>query len=117
MRYSEPVPLTKADAEKVFASSDSDAICEALVAVALSDPDWQWTQDRCIEFTHHPEWPLRAIAATCLGHLARIHGTLDFAKVKPRLIELMKDPRTRGYAESAAGDIKMFMGLEVDTEG
>jgi hypothetical protein len=116
MRYGEPVPLTRADAEKIFASSDSDAICEALVAVALNDPDWRWTQDRCIEFTHSAEWALRAIAATCLGHLARIHGMLDFAAVKPRLVELMKDSRTRGYAESTAGDIKMFMGLEVGTE-
>lgn len=116
MRYSEPVPLSKADAEKIFASSDRDAICEALVALALNAPDWRWVQDRCLALTHHAEWELRAIAATCLGHLARIHGTLDFARVKPRLIELMEDPRTRGYAETAAGDIKMFMGLEVNTE-
>ena len=116
MRYAEPVPLTKADAATIFASADRDAICSALVAFALNDPDWRWTQDRCIEFTHHAEWELRAIAATCLGHLARLHGTLDYAKVRPRLIELMKDSRTRGYAESAADDIKMFMGLTVGSE-
>jgi hypothetical protein len=115
MRYSEPLPLTRADAERIFASSDRDAVCEALVAVAFHDPDWRWVQDKCLGFTHHSEWALRAIAATCLGHLARIHGTLDFERVKPRLIELMKDPRTRGYAEDAASDIRMFMGLDVLT--
>ena len=117
MRYSQPVQLTKSQAEKIFASNDTDAISESLVALALNEPDWQWTQDKCIEFTHHGEWVLRAVAATCLGHLARLHGSLDLDKVRPRLLALMKDLRTSGYAEDAAGDIKMFMGIDLQIKG
>jgi hypothetical protein len=114
MKYQRPAPLTKAEAEIVLASGDTHAMCEALVALALYEPDCGWTHERCIELARHSEWTLRAIAATCLGHLARIHGTLDLERVSPLLVELTRDPRTRGYAQDAVGDIKMFMGRDVE---
>lgn len=113
MRYVEPLPITKARAEEILAGGNGDEICEAMVALAFYEADWRWTQERCLELTHHADWTLRAIAATCLGHLARIHRTLEMDRVRPRLVELMNDPQTRGYAENAADDIKMFMNVDL----
>jgi HEAT repeat len=96
--------------EDLFAHGSDDEICETLVDIALSEPDdGAWVQDKCLEMSRHPSWPVRAIAATCLGHLARIHGTLDLTKALPRLRDLQSDPRTAGHAENALADIARFI--------
>lgn len=109
MRYHQPQKLTKTDAEQAFARGSAPEIQRALVAIALGEEDWRWVQEKCLVFTHHDEPGIRGLAATCLGHLARIHGQLDMHKVMPRLDALQRDPATAGRAETALDDIKMFI--------
>jgi hypothetical protein len=48
------------------------------------------------------------MAAICLGHLARIHGTLDLDVVEPALERVLRDPNTTGDVQDALDDIRVF---------
>ncbi len=109
MKYHDPQPISRTEAEAALKSGDADTICDTLVRLAYHDPDWQWVQNRCLNFIKHPNADVRGLAATCLGHLARIHGELDLAIVKPTLLALKNDPEVSGYAESALDDIQMYL--------
>ncbi|HTN87932.1 MAG TPA: hypothetical protein VL242_29835 [Sorangium sp.] len=110
MKYKEPTFTGSRDeAEKVFQGDNADRICETLIALALHDPDRAWVEERCLECTTHPEMAVRAIAATALGHLARIHKTLDLGRVLPRLQALTTQPSIAGYARAAIDDIRTYV--------
>ena len=111
-KYEPPQPTSRHDAEQVFRTGTTEEICETLVALALHEDDAAWVESICLEFTRHPSPNVRAIAATCLGHLARIHGQLNLGLVLPSLQRLLQDPSTSGYAENALSDIEIFMGGE-----
>jgi len=108
MRYREPEPITVADAEPLLASDDPDVVCDALVRVVHSPVDPAWIEARLLDATRHAEPAVRGTAATCLGHLARIHGRVTTKKVLPALRRLLKDPATAGVVEDALEDIQIF---------
>ena len=85
MRYREPEPLTVADAEPLLASGDPDVVRDALVRVVHSPLDPEWIEAQLLEATRADSSDVRATAATCLGHLARIHGRVSTKKVLPAL--------------------------------
>jgi hypothetical protein len=111
-RYVEPQPYSREQAERAFQSGDLDAICHALVGVAFHDPDRQWVQDQCVRLSTHPSSDVRGLVATCFGHLARIHRSLDWAVVEPVLACLSADadPEVRGRVDDARSDFEMFLG-------
>lgn len=111
MKYQEPRAISREDAETVLRSSDHAAIREVLVSLALTDTDWQWVHDACLVQLTSTEWDMRAVAATCLGHIARIHRKLDFERALPALYALRDDPRTVPYASDALDDIDRYIGL------
>jgi hypothetical protein len=83
-------------------------VARALVRLVHSDVDPKAAQARCIDAASSPHLAVRQAAATCLGHLARLHGKLDTAKVMPVLRRLLKDPGTQGVAEDALDDLQTF---------
>jgi hypothetical protein len=81
-----------------------------LVAAAFHDSDWPWIKSLCLYFAASPHGRLRLIAAVCLGHLARIHRTLDLEICLPVLMTLAdEDPAVRESAEDALDDIARFV--------
>jgi hypothetical protein len=114
MEYREPSPVERKLAERLLYSDDPDRIRETLVALAFYEPDWQWVQEECLRLTNHENWSIRAVAATCLGHLARVHRRLDLNRVLPRLEELKAEASTAGYAADAMSDIEMYIVSERD---
>jgi hypothetical protein len=56
-------------------STDPAAVRYALVGITLHEPDWRWAQSECARLASHPLVEVRALAATCMQHLARIHST------------------------------------------
>jgi len=105
--YREPQPVSRVEADRIFAAGDSKAIASTLVDIAFHERDWRWVQDKCLYFARHPEPNVRQVAVTCLGHIARIHRTLDLAVVLPVLDELSSDEAVT--IEDAIDDIRMFM--------
>ncbi|WP_133164260.1 hypothetical protein [Solimonas fluminis] len=94
---------------EAFASNDPKRICRALVSIAFYDDDWQWVQDKCLHYLEDNDEYLACLAATCLGHIARIHGKLDREKVLPSLHAKASDPRISSCVSDALDDIDMFV--------
>ena len=114
MKYERIEPIDKTRAKKLLANGDRDAICLTLVSVAMFESDRRWAQAQCLRFAKHPDSFVRCVAATCLGHLARIHGAIDENDVVPVVRELLhdSDPETRGKAKDALSDFSTFLGWD-----
>jgi hypothetical protein len=110
MLYKAPQPMDRTEAERIFAGNDEFQICNALVSITFYDPDWKWVQALCLRFLETPGTSkgVRSLAATCLGHVARIHRTIDLDIVVPLLESLLDDPEM-GTAGDALDDIRVFI--------
>ncbi|HVS20303.1 MAG TPA: hypothetical protein VHD88_00570 [Pyrinomonadaceae bacterium] len=111
MKYEQVKPIDKTRAKKLLASGDREAICRTLVSVAMFESDRRWAQGQCLKFARHDVSFVRGVAATCLGHLARIHGAIDEDEVVPVVLGLLRDsdPDTRGKAQDALSDFSTFL--------
>lgn len=109
MRYQSVEPISRSEAELIFAGEDTRAMVLALLSLAYHDPDWQWVQNQCLQFLDASDFNLRRMATLCLGHIGRIHGTIDWDVVVPRLVSLIHDPELGGTAEDALEDIRIFV--------
>ena len=117
MRYKEPQPISRDAASHVFETGSPEEICDALIGVTFHDPDWRWVQDRCLEFLSHESPDVGGLAATCLGHIARIHGALDQDAVVPALQRLRRQfiSLNRQTAVPAARIKESFVGYLNDS--
>jgi hypothetical protein len=106
--YDEVTQITKDAAMEAFASDDIERVCKALVSVAFHETDWRWAQERCLEFLANENENVSGLAATCLGHIARIRGMVDKPRVIAALRARLRDPRIAGQVEDALHDIEMF---------
>jgi hypothetical protein len=107
--YKNPSPIGRDEAEKIFANGIPEQICDALVAVAFHDKDWKWSQIQCLRFLSHTNPSVSGLAATCLGHIARIHHMLDRDLVVDALRNRLQDPEIGGRVEDALSDIEVFI--------
>ena len=114
MRYEDVLPITRQEAELAFSSNNETTICDALIRITYHDPDWKWVQLKCLYFGKHPISEIRRLAATCVGHLARIHGILDIDPVYSLLHELLTDPDVSGSAQDALDDMNTYLGCVPD---
>lgn len=109
MRYHHLQPIDRQVALAIFATNDVIRISDALVCLAFHDSDRIWVEQWCFQMTQHADPGVRSTAAICLGHLARIHGTLDLVVAIPLLKTLQEHPATVGQADDALNDIDTFI--------
>ncbi len=112
MKYETVQPIDREQAEHLLAKEDRETICPTLVRVALHEPDRHWAQSQCLRFAGHKDSFVRGVAATCLGHLARIHKAIDEDEVIPVVRQLLNDsdPQTRAIAEDTISDFSIYLG-------
>ena len=55
-------------------AKSTEQICQALVSIAFYEQDWPWVQEQCLVLLSNKASAIRGLAATCLGHIARMHG-------------------------------------------
>lgn len=110
MEYREPLAITREDAARAFASADVEQINDALISLTYHDDDRRWVEGQCLALLDHPDSDVRGLAATCLGHIARIHRELDRNRVLPALDALRNDPLVGGRAQDALDDIAVYLG-------
>lgn len=93
----------------LFDNDDMSFCSSLLLMLTMSSGNPGWIEDLCIEIimSKRPD-DLRGLAVTCLGHLARIHGKIDHAKVVAALTPLRDNPVLSGRIEDAMSDIEMF---------
>ena len=111
----EYAPLTNEEIAQSFQHGSTSDIYQTLVTLALYDADWKKVEKYCLEFLEHPDAGVRSVAATCIGHLARIHKTLHLDRVLPALYRHLADPGkwVAGNADNALSDIEIFMHVPV----
>lgn len=109
LEYRDPGTGGRDELMAAIERDDASGLQSAMVAAALNVDDWEWLQDRFVALLQHEDAGVRAIAATSLGHVARIHGRSDLSVVRPLLEQLMGQKETRSYAEDALEDIEMFV--------
>lgn len=115
-RYAEPPPATATQVSAALtAHAPAPEVSALLVGAALHD-DWRAVQDLCLNLLDGADAELAATAATCLGHLARIHGVLDVDRVRPALTARLNDPLVGGHAEDALDDLDHFLPPSTDSE-
>jgi len=116
MRYEKPEPIGRKEALDAIASGISELVSDAIIRLALNDPDGHWVEELALALMESEDPNARAVAATALGHVARIHRDITSSLVVPALKRLLRDPRTAGRAEDALSDIAVFVpGADADT--
>jgi hypothetical protein len=109
MQYKEILPMSRSELEAALESGNPAAIVDALLSAAFYDADWRWVQGICLRFLDHTDTNVRWNAATCLGHVARIHQILDLELVLPKLYLLKTDGAIGPCVEDALEDIRFFI--------
>ncbi|SDZ21775.1 hypothetical protein SAMN05444365_107124 [Micromonospora pattaloongensis] len=108
--FHNPPPATPADVLAAFDRGDLSGALDAMVGTALyGDGDWQELQELYLRLLHHEDHQVSALAATCLGHLARVYRQLDEARVVAALRRAQSIPHIRGTADTALDDIQVFL--------
>ena len=77
MKYETLQPISKKKAKELLARGGRESVCRTLVRIAMFESDRRWAQSHCLLFARHQDSFIRGVAATCLGHLARIHREID----------------------------------------
>lgn len=108
LNYNEVPKISRDQALHAIATCFPEDICKALVSIALHEKDWRWAQDRCLELLESKNVEVGAVAATCLGHIARIHKKIDKDRVIPALENFGINSSMFGIVEDAMDDISMF---------
>ncbi|MBN8858972.1 MAG: hypothetical protein J0H29_11325 [Sphingobacteriales bacterium] len=108
-KYQEVLPISKNQAKENLETDDIEKITTTLVSIAFYENDWEWVQNICLEYLQHPNENISGLAATCLGHIARIHGKMDKKKVIAKLNKRLNDFQIGGRVEDAINDIEMYI--------
>jgi hypothetical protein len=109
MQYDYLGPIARSEAEAILDNGNEEDVSLVLIRLALNDPDPSYVQEICLALSSDPRVWVRRNCATCFGHLARLHRTLDLTRVMPILLSLSTDEDTKGWAEASLDDINIFM--------
>jgi hypothetical protein len=108
--FHNPPPTTPADVRTALHRGDLPRALDAMVGSALyGDGDWKELQDLYLGLLEHEDRQVRALAATCLGHLARVYGQLDDDRAVPALRRRRSTPYVGGAVATALEDIELFL--------
>lgn len=108
--FHNPPPATPADVKTAFDRDDIIGALDAMVGCALyGDGDWREAQELYLALLDHDDQQVQALAATCLGHLARVYGQLDEDRVVAALRQVRTTPYVKGTATVALEDIELYL--------
>ncbi|MEW4369377.1 CPCC family cysteine-rich protein [Paenibacillus kandeliae] len=95
---------------QMLQSSDPKQMVDGLLALSLHAPDGAFAQHMMLRYVQHDNENVRGIAILGLGHIARIHGTVDKERVLPIVEQALQDRSefVRGHADAAMDDIQLF---------
>ncbi|MEU2615169.1 hypothetical protein ABZ570_26855 [Micromonospora sp. NPDC007271] len=108
--FHNPPPATPADVRAALDRGELSRALDAMVgAVLYGDGDWKELQELYLGLLDHEDRQVKALAATCLGHLARVYGRMDEARVVAALRRVRSAPYVGGAAITGLEDIELFL--------
>ena len=108
-KFENPTPLPRPQLEIALASSEASVVAEALIRIALWENDWRWAEHKSFSALKDAREEVRTAALLAIGHLARLHRSLDLQIVVPAVRKLLADTGCHGTAEDVLDDIASFM--------
>ncbi len=99
------------EAIKILHSENMKSATDILLYLSFNFDDWKLVQDECISLIENKKLKedIRRLAVTCLGHLVRIHSTIDKEKVVPFLrLYMEQDKQIAGTIADTLEDIELF---------
>lgn len=111
LNYDQPEKVSRETLRELLSSNRDDSVVRALLSMTFHEQNEALVLSELYKHVRSESQAIRGIAILCLGHAARIHGRIP---AEPT-IEIVKsgladfDDYVRGYAESAADDIAMFV--------
>ncbi|MGK5739260.1 hypothetical protein [Micromonospora sp. URMC 103] len=110
LTFHNPPPATPVVVQIALDRDDIIGALDAMVGCALyGDGDWRESQELYLALLGHDNQQVQALAATCLGHLARVYGQLDEDRVVAALRRARVLPHVKGTATDALEDIERFL--------
>lgn len=99
------------EAIKILHSSNVKSATDILLYLSFNFDDWRSVQNECISLIADKKIyeDIRRLAVTSLGHLIRIHSTIDNEKVIPFLqSQMQQDEEIAGTIADTLKDIELF---------
>jgi alpha-D-ribose 1-methylphosphonate 5-triphosphate diphosphatase PhnM len=109
-KFESPAPISREQIDKALLSGDVTTAAEALIRMAFWESDWSWAEQKSLSALTDGRKEVRVAALLSIGHLARLHRSLNLETVLPAVKSLLDDPECRGTAQDALEDIATFMG-------
>ena len=94
----------------IINQGNTEDICNALIWIVFNENDWKWCQDLCLTLLRNNNSEISGLAATCFGHIARIHRELDKNLVVKELKSNLLNPNITGQVQDALDDVEMYLG-------
>jgi hypothetical protein len=117
MRYDPVQPVTLVEAQALLSNGDFERLATAVIAVGLEGNDANSATHFLLRAAACSDPVVRGNALLALGHLARRLGGLDEERVRPPMLQGVRDPDAyvRGQAQAAMDDLEQFLGWHFDT--
>src|SRR5687767_6219278 len=107
-----PIPrMSKRDINAALRENDSKKLSVAVLSAALHSGDGVWAETIAYRLIDHQDPLVRGNAFLSLGHIARVHGTLD----RSRAIDVLRvathdmEEYVRGHALDALDDVQHWI--------
>lgn len=110
-RYERPAPATVEEVLARAARGDTEGAASALVGATLSGSDPSRVEELCRDLLGGPDRTLAGVAATCLGHVARLERMLSDASINA-LLAASDDPDIGGPVDDALDDLETFTAFD-----
>lgn len=94
--------LEKSCLVSLLNSDNAGKIAETLLYIAFNVNDTEWATELFMEYADTADEDISGLALTCLGHLARINGTINREMIIPFLIRKIEN--TEGIISARAQD-------------
>ena len=103
--------MSKQEINAAIRENDSKKLSIAVISAALYSGDGVWAEKLAYKLIDHPDHLVRGNAMLSLGHIARVHGTLD----RDRAIDVLRvamndrDEYVRTHASDARDDVEHWI--------
>lgn len=105
--YFNALPLTRAEAEKLFLYVDDAELAVLLLRLGEHEADWQWVQAICLQHLNDRDESVARAAILALGDLVQVHRQLDVDIVAKQLHDVR--PSLQDVASDALDDLTIFV--------
>ena len=107
--YIEPTKISKDEFTQTIASGSIESKCDAIVRAAYFIPDYDWLVSQFTKLVNDPNYQIRGVTITCIGHIARLYENSDKQQLLQIVEPFLSDSQIGGRAEDAIDDINTFL--------